>query len=146
MNALTSEQVASDDLERDLKRTLARRDRALRQLAELDQTDTALDVMRNERRRKHLETRVSLGEQFYMRAKVPLKIDEEQLVVLDVGRGVFVEVNLDQAMQQVQARREWLHANLGREQAHISSIKTKAKQMVREQQQKPQQQQQQQQY
>lgn len=136
MNALSSTQVASDSLERELKRTVGRRDEMLRQLAELEQTDNALALLRNEHGKKELDTRVNLGEQFYVRAKVPLNTesDREPLVVLDLGRGVLAEMQLDQASKNVQLRREWLQGIIDREQDNVSTIKRKAQQLVKQQQ------------
>ncbi|KAI0560505.1 Prefoldin alpha-like protein [Gracilaria domingensis] len=100
-------------LERRLKPTLAAtfslRENALKQLAELEQTDRALRVVEKECRSSRaksgkpvFESRVNLGENFFVRAEAK-RADK---VVLDLGLGVFVEVGFREASKFVQQRRQ----------------------------------------
>lgn len=102
-------------LENRLKPTLAAtcelRDKALRQLAELEQAKRALYIMQkqdcsSQPHKPALEMRVNLGENFFMHAEA----DQLNEIVLDLGLGIMVEVNVGEASTFIEQRRDMLNS------------------------------------
>lgn len=107
-------------LKPDLDAATRRRDKVLDELIQLEQMETALDLInatakekKNEQdgnvtnkgeKQPAMETRVNIGEEFYIRAHVH---DMENIIV-DVGCGVLVEMSFEEAREFILTRRSWL--------------------------------------
>ncbi|PXF42009.1 Protein UXT-like [Gracilariopsis chorda] len=95
-----------------LETTFSLRDKALAQLAELEQTERGLRLVEREccssrggkSGKPAVETRVNLGENFFVRAEA----QRTATVVLDLGLGVLAEVTFSEANKFVQERRQML--------------------------------------
>lgn len=136
-------QLAISDYKRIVERRLkpnldvacAQRDRILHQLSEVEQMAKALiaidstalqPVSTNENRCRDemgaplpvLETRVNIGEEFFVRANI-YELDK---VVVDVGLGVLVEMSRSEARTFVDDRRGVLEASLAIVSNRIAEI------------------------
>lgn len=95
-----------------LEATFSLRDKALSQLAELEQTERGLRLIEKEccssrggkAGKPAVESRVNLGENFFVRAEAR----RTDTVVLDLGLGVFAKVTFTEANKFVQERRQML--------------------------------------
>lgn len=112
-----------------------KRDLAFAQLAELEQMQKALDVLdinaedaadakevgrieedASGRPMPVLETRVNIGEEFYMNAHV----HSLDCVIVDVGLGMLVELSREEARRFVEERRDMLEKRAERETKRIA--------------------------
>lgn len=107
-------------LKPDLDVATARRDKVLDELIQLEQMETALDLIDatakekkneqhgniQEKREKQpaMETRVNIGEEFYVRAH----IYDMKNIIVDVGCDVLVEMSFKEAREFILIKRSWL--------------------------------------
>lgn len=118
------------------------RDRTFEQLAELDQMSKALDVLdaaaedsaagSSVKNGLHgdappaLETRVNIGQEFYVAAHVP-QLDR---IAVDIGLGVMVEMSRDEARGYVQLRRDVLESQAEKHTKRITVVQAHLKTML----------------
>lgn len=117
-----------------LDAAILRRDDALRRLAELEQCRTALELVQLSAKHPNasaaasypgeqpafMETRVNLGEEFYVQAHV----FKSQPLVVDVGIGVLVEMSLPQVSMFYGHKGRFLQHVVDSETAKINEIRT----------------------
>lgn len=102
-----------------LNRAIKRRDKAYEQLTELEESEKALFIVENEGEGLK-ETRVNIGEEFYVRATVNV----EKGLIVDVGCGGFlVDMNLEEAGSFMHERKCWLQGIVRIEQDKIVTLK-----------------------
>ncbi|CAN8061419.1 unnamed protein product [Agarophyton chilense] len=125
-------------LERRLKPTLAStsslRDNALKEVADLEQTDRALRVVEKEFRTSRarpgkplFETRVNLGEDFFVRAEA----SRTEKVVLDIGLGVFVQVDFREASKLIQQRQQLFRSIADTQSKKVAEIQAMVEGVVK---------------
>lgn len=121
-------------LKPDLDSACERRDKYFQELAKLDQVSKALDMLdasatesEKDTENSPIETRVNIGEEFYIRAVV----DDVDKVVLDIGLGVLVEVSRAEARKLLAERKQFFTAlsdtatdRITHVQAHMKSVMT----------------------
>lgn len=149
----TSEQELSEGIlkfthtvERRMKPTLnaaiRRRDLVYEQMAELEQTQVALQTIEMAKeeatesppqtqmdpgeKQVLLDMRVNIGEQFYMRAHVY----EAEPLIVDVGFGVLVEMSSAEAADFFGKRRDFLQDVADRQSKQISEIRSQIEEIV----------------
>lgn len=123
-----------------LRSAVERRDKAFEQITDLEQTFISLKALqlaveeniqstvRTEpgERPALLETRVNVGEQFYVQAHV---YDADPLIV-DVGFGIMVEMSLTEATAFFDARNTFLKGIADRESKQISELRSQLDEIV----------------
>lgn len=120
------------------------RDQTFEQLAELEQTSRALDVIdaaadgKTDSERQHdvdetgaplpaMKTRVNLGEEFYVQAHVH-KLD---VIVVDVGLGIMVEMTRDEVREFIKTRKEALESQGAKHSKRIAEIQAHLKTVMK---------------
>lgn len=120
------------------------RDKAFEQLAETEQMEKALDVLDvaaeaaaekgaeaqrdvTGRLPPALETKVNIGEEFYMNAHV----HSLEPVIVDVGLGALVEMSRQEAREFVTKRRGMLEAQAATQTKRIAEVQAHLEHVVR---------------
>lgn len=117
-----------------------RRDKAFEQITEVEQTEISLKALQFAvEENAHsavrtdpggrpvlLETRVNVGEQFYVHAHV---YDADPLIV-DVGFGIMVEMSLSEATTFFHARKFFLNGIADKESKQISELESQLDDIV----------------
>ncbi|KAH3738652.1 hypothetical protein DPMN_045291 [Dreissena polymorpha] len=98
------EAFLNEKLRDDLKRILEQRDDIYGQIAEYLQLKTTIEQIKGAGIKEDLKTKVDLGCNFYVQAKVA----DPQKVFVFVGFGFFVEMTLDEALKFIEKRTKFL--------------------------------------
>jgi len=113
------EHFLNETLRSDLETTLERRDKIYEQIAEYNELSVILGTLDGHEGPK-LRTKVDIGCNFYVQAE----IENCRNVIVDVGCGIWVEMNETKAKEFCEKKTKFL--NKQAEQLTMKEVKTKA--------------------
>ena len=115
------EEFLNDKLRADLRGVLDFRESLYSEVTDYLQLKNTIDKMKQTHLpEKDLKTMVDIGSNFYMQAKIP----DASHIIVAVGLNVFVEFTLDEALQFIDKRIDYLNdktQNLSNKAADISA-------------------------
>ena len=119
------EEFLNDKLRPDLKACLEERDNIYAEIAEYSSLKKSIEALKiaDLPQEKPLKTKVDLGQNFYVKARVK----NPQKVCVDIGFGMFLEMNHTEALEFIEKKSKFLNDkadNLTKESVKIkASIK-----------------------
>lgn len=116
---LTYEHFLNEKLREDLRKLLEQRDVIYGQISEYLQLKTTVEQIKAAGIQEDLKTKVDLGCNFYVQAKVP---DATKIFVF-VGFGFFLEMTLDEAVKFIDKRVKFLTENTDKLTENIVKVK-----------------------
>lgn len=134
-------QIMDNQMKPMLHKTLERKEVTLRKLSELEQTQTSLraleltleeslttssDGLEEGEKAPILQTRVNIGEEFYMRANVY----NADAIIVDMGSGILVEMTMPEAKKFFTRKKALLQAVLQATKSTITELEDQLQKMA----------------
>lgn len=121
---LKYERFLNDALKEDLRKVLENRDKVYAEIAEYLQLKNTIErIQEASLTDKQLKTKVDLGCNFYVNAKIP----DTSRIFVKVGFGFFVELTLDEAVCFIDKKVKFLESITATLTNESSKLKTKIK-------------------